>query len=77
MKSFKEYLSEDINKQLSEAKYYTLPEKVIGDELFVLQREISEFYKSVKGGKDVDVKQLKKLKSMMDKVYSSVEEKSS
>ena len=61
--------------QLDEAKYYTLPDKVIGNELYVLQRELPEFYKSVSKGNDVDMKQLKKLKSLLDKVHSSVEEK--
>lgn len=75
MKQFKEFLKEDTKAKIDEAKYYTLPEKVVGDELYVLQRELPEFYKSVKKGNDVDMKQLKKLKSLLDKVYSSVEEK--
>lgn len=74
MKQFKEFLTES-KKELDESKYYIIPEKVIGDELYVLQRELPELYKSVKKGNDVDMKQLKKLKSLLDKVYSSVEEK--
>jgi hypothetical protein len=74
MKDFKKFLNES-KDQLDEASYYTLPEKVVGNELFVLQRELSEFYKSVKKGNDVNITELKKMKGMMDKIVSSVEEK--
>ena len=74
MKDFKEFLVES-KEELNEAKYFTLPDKVVGNELFVLQRELSEFYKSVKKGNDVNMNELKKMKTMMDKIVSSVEEK--
>lgn len=53
-------------------KYYTIPNDIIGNELFVFQRDIGKLYSSVKNGNDLDMKNWDRLSKMFNKIEKSI-----
>lgn len=72
-KTFKEYIEE--SKDLTEARtYLLLPKKVIGNELFEAQRQLTEIYKSMKAGSDFKLQDMDDLIDQLIKVKNSSKE---
>lgn len=73
MITFREWLREKEVKDLDESKkYYTIPEKIIGNEFFVLQRDLSKLFNSVKSGNDLNITEWNKLKSTFLDIDKSI-----
>ena len=65
MNNFKDFINE---------KYYRLDDKTVGNEFYVLQREIQSMYKSLSNGNDFNMNDWKQIKSLVDKIEKSVKE---
>lgn len=71
MESYSTWLER--NKLLSEnTHYYRIPENVIGNEFYLLQREAKEMYQSLKSGSDLNVKYWEKIKKLVSDIDKSI-----
>ena len=74
MESYSTWLK---NKELSEkTHYYRIPEKVIDNEFYFLQREVKEMYSSLRAGNDLDIKYWQKLKKLVSDIDKSIKKES-
>lgn len=74
MVSYSEWLK---NQTLTEQTYYTLPEDVIGNDFYVLQKDIAEMYKSLKSGSDLNMKYWQDIKKLVSKIDKSIKKENS
>lgn len=65
MSDFKNFLNE---------KYYRLDDKTVGNEFYVLQRDVQSMYKSLSNGNDFNAGDWKQIKSLIDKIDKSIQE---
>ena len=70
MKSLQGHIDEAM--QIDEA-YQRLPKKIIGDEFFLAQKELVNFYEYVKAGNDYDSKRMKDIISILQKIDKSAQ----
>lgn len=70
MKSFTEFLEEQ--KQIDEATYYRIPEKVVGNAVFALMKRTEEMYKWLKAGNDFKREDIEAIKNWVKTIETSV-----
>lgn len=73
MESYSTWLK---NKMLSEKTYYTLPDNVVGNDFYVLQKDIKEMYESLKSGSDLNMKYWQDIKKLVSKIDKSIKKES-
>lgn len=61
-------------KVLKEGKYYRLPKKVIGNDLYIFQKSITSQCESVMHGNDFDIDQWKSMLKDMQEIIKSAKE---
>lgn len=69
MESYSTWLK---NKMLSEKTYYRLPDDVVGNDFYVLQRDLKEMYQSLKSGSDLNIKYWEKIKKLVSDIDKSI-----
>tara|TARA_Y100000004_G_C8895266_1_gene403844 strand:+ start:297 stop:566 length:270 start_codon:yes stop_codon:yes gene_type:complete len=72
MKILIEKSKEILEGETLEEAFLRLPGNVIGNELFVAQKELAAFYSSQTAGNDVDIKNLNKIIKDLNTVKKAV-----
>lgn len=71
MKSFKDMALGQ--EEIVEAnEYWSIPEKIIGNEFYTFQKEIAQMYSSLKEGNDLNYNYFKDLKKKFEKIEKSI-----
>ena len=72
MKDLIEKCKNVLEEETLEEAFMRLPGNVIGNELFVVQKELAAFYNSQTAGNDVDIKNLNKIIKDLNTIKKAV-----
>jgi hypothetical protein len=70
-------IREELKRQLNEGKFWRASKKSIGNELYSAQKSLVDFYETLKGGNDLDMKHLDSIISKLQKVKKAAKQFSS
>jgi len=70
----KEQTTKIANEILASNKFWRLPKKTIGNDVYRLQKNLSSLYKSLSNDNDLDMKQLDGIIKGLQRVKSSAKE---